>query len=334
MYDGRCKMEVGEIISQKQNEETMKQIMTIILAAMLLAACGNKEKQLQERAAELCQFIPDHELQEESKAFMTSDFYAVLDTMFNRLPEHEAMDHEWLYYFVTGNGGSIADYEVVGVQLTDDAHAVATVTVRQKWEDGSFDESSDIEEHKLYMEKVDGRWLISDFDDHKKDCIRHIAISRKEQALRLAMSDYLVKEIGTRYLQGQVCIPTLLIVAEEEKGDNTLVWCDSWVYWYNVAGDTLKTVSGGNHSGCMTIQQKDCKLVVTVFEQTVDGTGNDASAKRIFGKHFDVFQNMNGNQEVREAARKEQLQWYVRQHDMKIRFYQDYSWPAVALEEG
>ena len=43
---------------------------------------------------------------------------------------------------------------------------------------------------------------------------------------------------------------------------------------------------------------------------------------------------MNGNQEVREAARKEQLQWYVRQHDMKIRFYQDYSWPAVALEEG
>ena len=51
MYDGRCKMEVGEIISQKQNEETMKQIMTIILAAMLLAACGNKEKQLQERAA-------------------------------------------------------------------------------------------------------------------------------------------------------------------------------------------------------------------------------------------------------------------------------------------
>ncbi len=33
----------------------MKQIMTIILAAMLLAACVNKKQQLQERAAELCQ---------------------------------------------------------------------------------------------------------------------------------------------------------------------------------------------------------------------------------------------------------------------------------------
>ncbi len=309
----------------------MKQIVTIILAALVLAACGDKELQLKERAAELCKYIPDHELREESKPFMTTDFYAVLDTMFNHLPDHEAMDHEWLYYFVTGNGGTIADYEVVGVQQTDDAHAVATVKVRQKWEDGSFDENSDIEEHKLYMQQVDGQWLISDFDDHKKDCIRHIAINRKEQALRRAMCDYLVKEIGVHYRQGQLCIPTLLMVAEEESGDKTRVWCDSWVYWYDVAGDTLKTVSGGNHAGCMTVEQKDGKPVVTAFDKTVDGAGNEASAKRIFGKHYEVFQNMNSNQEVREDARKEQLQWYIRQHDLNIRFYQDYGWPAVSL---
>jgi hypothetical protein len=309
----------------------IKQIVTIILAALLLAACGNKKQQLKERAAELCKYIPDHELKAESKPFMTTDFYAVLDTMFNHLPEQEAMDHEWLYYFVTGNGGTIADFEVAGVEQTDDTHAVATIKVRQKWEDGSFDENSDVEEHKLYMEKVDGEWLISDFDDHKKDCIRHIAINRKEQTLRDAMSGYLVKEIGAHYLQGQLCIPTLLIVAEEEQGNETRVWCDSWVYWYNIEGDTLKTVSGGNHAGCMTVLQKDGHPVVTAFEQTVDGSGNEASAKRIFGKHFEVFQNMNSKQEVREAARKEQLQWYIRQHDLNIRYYQDYGWPAVSL---
>jgi len=309
----------------------IKQIVTIMLAALLVAACGNKEQQLKERAAELCQYIPDHELKAESKPFMTTDFYAVLDTMFNHLPEQEAMDHEWLYYFVTGNGGTIANFEVAGVEQTDDTHAVATIKVRQKWEDGSFDENSDIEEHKLYMEKVDGEWLISDFDDHKKDCIRHIAINRKEQALRNAMSDYLTKEIGTHYLQGQLCIPALLIVAEEERGNETRVWCDTWVYWYNIEGDTLKTMSGGNHAGCMTIRQQDDKPVVTAFDQTVDGAGNEASAKRIFGKHYDVFQNMNSNQEVREAARKEQLQWYIRQHGMNIRSYQDYGWPAVEL---
>ena len=134
---------------------------------------------MNERAAELCQYIPDHELLEKSKDYMTADFYAVLDTMFNHLPEHEAMDHEWLYYFVTGNGGTMADYEVTGVEQQDKTHAVATIKVRQKWVDGSFDENSDIEEHKLYMEKVDGRWLMSDFDGHKQACIRHIEINRR-----------------------------------------------------------------------------------------------------------------------------------------------------------
>ena len=51
---------------------------------------------------------------------------------------------------------------------------MATILVRQKWEDGSFAEDSDIEEHKLLMEKVNDQWLISDFDDHKKDCIRYM----------------------------------------------------------------------------------------------------------------------------------------------------------------
>ena len=159
----------------------MKQTVTIILAALLFAACGNKEQQLQERAAELCRYIPDHQLNPESKPFMTADFYAVLDTMFNHLPEEEAMDHDWLYYFVTGNSGTIPDYEVAGVEQSDDTHAMATIKVRQKWEDGSFAEDSEVEDHKLYMEKVDGQWLISDFDGHKEDCIRHLATNRNKE---------------------------------------------------------------------------------------------------------------------------------------------------------
>ena len=159
----------------------MKQTVTIILAALLFAACGNKKQQLQERAAELCRYIPDHQLNPESKPFMTADFYAVLDTMFNHLPEEERMDHEWLYYFVTGNGGTIPDFEVAGVEQSDDTHAMATIKVRQKWEDGSFAEDSEVVEHKLYMEKVDGQWLISDFDGHKEDCIRHLATNRNKE---------------------------------------------------------------------------------------------------------------------------------------------------------
>ena len=308
----------------------MKKILILAFAALMFAACSDSQKQLKERAAELCKYIPDHELLEKSKDYMTADFYAVLDTMFNHLPEFEAMDHEWLYYFVTSNGGTIADYEVAGVEKTDKTHAVATIKVRQKWEDGSFDPNSDVEEHKLYMEKVNGQWLMSDFDGHKQDCIENIANSRKEQALREAISDYLVKEIGSLYSPGELCIPVLMMVSTEEVSeDQARVWGDFWVFNYNQAGDTLKTVSGGNHSGLMTVQKQGDKLTVTSFEQTEDGADNEASAKRIFGKHFDIYQNMHSNEDVREAVRKEQLKEYVRQHNLNVRYYQDFGWPAV-----
>ena len=310
----------------------MKRILIIILAAVLLAACGDSQKQLMSRAEELCKYIPDHELLEKSKEFMTPDFYAVLDTMFYRLPAHEAMDHEWLYYFVTGNGGTIADYTVTGVQKTDDTHATATISVRQMWEDGSFDPSSDIEEHQLSMEKVNGQWLMCDFDNHKQDCIRYIENNRKEQALRDAISDYLVKEIGVHYMQGELCIPTLMIVSAQETGANQArVWGDFWIWWYNQSGDTLMTVSGGNHSGVMNIIKQNGALHVTTFEQTVDGAGNDASARRIFGSHYDIYQNMHSNQDVREAVRREQLGEYVKSHNLKVSYYKDYGWDAVKL---
>ena len=310
----------------------MKKILILTFAALLLAACSDSEKQLKERAAELCKYIPDHELLEKSKDYMTADFYAVLDTMFNHLPEFEAMDHEWLYYFVTSNGGTIADYEVAGVEKTDNTHAVATIKVRQKWEDGSFDESSDVEEHKLYMEKVNGQWLMCDFDEHKQDCIQYIENNRREQALRDAISDYLVKEIGVQYRQGELCIPTLMIVsAQEISADMAWVWGDFWIWWYNQEGDTLMTVSGGNHSGLMTVLQQDGKLKIESFEQTVDGAGNDASARRIFRSHYDVYQNMHSNQDVREAVRREQLGEYVKRHNLNIHYYKDYGWDAVKL---
>lgn len=294
-------------------------------------SCNKDSENLNDIAYGLCQYIPDHVLLERSKDFMTDDFYAVLDTMFN-LPEHEAMDHEWLYYFVTGNGGTIADYSVDTVELKDKTHAVALLTVRQKWEDGSFSPDEDIEEHRLYMEKVDGKWLISDFDEHKQDCINHIAVWRKEEAFRRIISDYLVKQVGSFYLKGDLCIPVLTIVATEgESPDSVRIFGDFWVFNYNVVGDTLKTVSGGNHSGCMYVERNGSKLQVSRFEQTEDGAGNESSAKRIFGKHYDIYQNIHNSDNVREAVRIEQIQQYVKKHNLKVNCYQDYGWDAVKL---
>lgn len=305
----------------------MKKTILVLCAALLFAGCNNNEKQLRERASELCQYIPDHELLDKSKDYMTADFYAVLDTLFHHLPEHEAMDHEWLYYFVTSNGGTIADYEVTEVKLTDQTHAVATVNVRQKWEDGSFDAESDVEEHRLYMELVNGEWLMSDFDGHKADCIHHIALNRQEEAVRNAISKYLVEEIAPHYLQGELCVPSLEIVHETD----TCVWGDFWVFWYNIAGDTLKTVSGGNHSGRVSLCKKEGTVTVTAFEQVEDGSQCQPSAQRIFGEHYDIYQEMHANESVREAIRTEQLREYVHRNGMSVKYYQDYGWPAVSL---
>lgn len=306
----------------------IRKITFTLLAVLTLTACCTTEEQLKQRANELCAYIPDHELLERSRDFMTTDFYAVLDTMFYRLPEHEAMDHEWLYYFVTDNGGTIADYEVLSVEKTDATHAVATILVRQVWPEGIIGEEEDEpEEHRLYMERVNGQWLMSDFDEHKADCIRYIAINRMEQALRNAISDYLVREIGVQYLQGELCIPMLMMVAEEDS----VVYGDFWIFCYKFSGDTLQTVSGGNHAGRMTIAYHDGQPLVTAFEQTVDGAGNDVSAKRIFGSHYDIYCNMHSNADVREAVRKEQLGEYIRRHNLPARYYQDFGWQAVEL---
>lgn len=304
----------------------MRKVLFYTLLAVVLAAC-QKSQTLEERAAELCAYIPDHELLEKSRDYMTPDFYAVLDTMFYRLPQHEALDHEWLYYFVTGNGGTIADYEVVKVEQTDKDHALATISVRQVWEDGSFDPESDIEEHILSMERVNGQWLMSDFDDHKADCIRYITINRKEQAVRQAISDYLLREIAPYYLQGEICVPALLIAHEEDS----CVWGDFWVFWYNIAGDTLKTVSGGSHPGKMTLTCENNQPQVIDFERVEDGSRFMPTAKRIFGDYLDIFINMHSNESVREAVRREQLSEYVQQNNLNIHYYQDFGWEAKEL---
>jgi len=305
----------------------MRRILFYTLLAVVFAAC-QKSQTLEERAAELCAYIPDHELLEKSRDYMTPDFYAVLDTMFYRLPAHEAMDHEWLYYFVTGNGGTIADYEVVKIEQTDKDHALATISVRQVWEDGSFDPESDIEEHILSMERVNGQWLMADFDDHKADCIRYIVNNRKEQAVRGAISDYLLREIAPYYMQGELCVPSLMIVHEED----TCVWGDFWVFWYKIEEDTLKTVSGGSHPGMMTLRYENNQPQVVNFERVEDGSRFMPTAKQIFGDYLDIFMNMHANESVREAVRREQLYEYVQQNNLNIHYYQDYGWEAKELE--
>ena len=271
----------------------MRKVLLGVMMAVSLAACQHTQT-LEERAAELCAYIPDYESLEKSRDYMTEDFYAVLDTMFYRLPQHEAMDHEYNYWFVTDDGSPLADFpcEVMCVSQQDATHAKATIC----------------DHHIISMERVNGKWLMADFDDHKADAMRYIANNRKAQAVRQAVSDYLLREIAPYYLQGELCVPALMMVHEED----TCVWGDFWVFWYNRVGDTLQMVSGGSHPGRMRLTYANGTPQVVHFERVGDGSRFLPTAKRIFGDYFDIFMNMHSNESVREAVRREQLEEYLK----------------------
>ena len=147
-----------------------------------------------------------------------------------------------------------------------------------------------------------------------------------------AVEDYLENEIGKNYAGGEVCIASPYVISTDFGNlEDILVWGDFWVFNYNLSGDTLKTVSGGNHPGLMHLKQTKDGCEVTKFEVVADGADNEESAKQIFGDKYDVFRDINGNEEKREDIRRHFVLDYLKKHDMSATMIQDYGWPAVAL---
>ena len=150
----------------------------------------------------------------------------------------------------------------------------------------------------------------------------------------VAVNDYLVNVIGKNYAEAEYCIPSPFIISTDDGNkDNVLVWGDFWVFNYDVSGDTLKTVSGGDHPGLMHLKKTDKGFEVVSFEAVEDGAGNLESAKRIFGDQYEAFQEINSNQEKRESIRLQFIADYVKKNNLPVKMVQDYGWPAVALPE-
>ncbi len=151
-------------------------------------------------------------------------------------------------------------------------------------------------------------------------------------ACNVVIEDYLVNVIGKNYGEAEYCIPCPIVISTDDGNkDDILVWGDFWVYNYNQSGDTLKTVSGGDHPGLMHLRKTDNGFEVTSFDVVEDGAGNMESAKKIFGESFDAFREINSNEEKREAIRLRFVVDYVKKNRISVKFLQDYGWPAVTL---
>ena len=167
------------------------------------------------------------------------------------------------------------------------------------------------------------------------------ATETSESQYMKAIERFLSDEIGSQLAPGEVCIPVYSVVGKDEYGkysesggtiaDTIRVWGDWWVFKYNISGDTLLCVSGGNYPGMFCMAKEDKAYEVVAFDQVVDGAGNQASAQRIFGDKYDTFQSVNGNQQTRDSVRTAMTADYVRTHGLKVTMYKDFGWPAVQL---
>ena len=152
------------------------------------------------------------------------------------------------------------------------------------------------------------------------------------EACNVVIEDYLVNVIGKNYGEADYCIPCPIVISTDDGNkDDILVWGDFWVFNYNQSGDTLKTVSGGDHPGLIHLKKTDDGFEVTSFDVVEDGAGNLESAKKIFGENFNAFQEINSNGEKREDIRLRFVVDYVKKHRISVKFLQDYGWPAVTL---
>ncbi len=149
-----------------------------------------------------------------------------------------------------------------------------------------------------------------------------------------AICDYLTNDIASNYSAAEVSIPYLKTVdTDDTDPDDTKVWGDFWVINYNLNGETLEMVSGGNHPGLFHLQKNDDgSYAVTDFEAVEDGSNYLPSAKRIFGDKYEDFAKVQSDRDAMEEIRAEFIKAYVDANGLNITAYKDYGWDPVALD--
>lgn len=120
--------------------------------------------------------IPDHaKVNEDAKPFMVKELYEALSAAWD-VPcwcDGEIGEEEFLYYFVTGNGGStvgeVVYLEVVSVQ---DRKQIIELKYTELWDGKPDDELKTI---SLVMVEDNGKWLLDDFGNGTKEqCLSYI----------------------------------------------------------------------------------------------------------------------------------------------------------------
>lgn len=149
------------------------------------------------------------------------------------------------------------------------------------------------------------------------------------ETIETAINTFITDSIAANYEPAELTIPCVHIVATDTTDTTDIrVWGNFYVFNYNIAGDTLKTVSGGSYPGLIHIRKTGANYAVTAFDRVEDGSNYLPSAKRIFGDKLDAFEKITSNDSLREEQRAAMIADHVKRNGLSVKLYQDYGWPA------
>ena len=110
-----------------------------------------------------------------------------------------------------------------------------------------------------------------------------------------------------------------------------LVAGDFWIDNYNINGDTLECVSGGNFPGVMHLAKDGESYIVSAFDMVEDGANFESSVKELFGDNYDAFMEVYSDSNARDELRRITVSDYVNLNGLDVTQYQDYGWDPVVL---
>ncbi len=154
-----------------------------------------------------------------------------------------------------------------------------------------------------------------------------------DDPVETAVYRYMAEEVSKNYEKAEASIPIVNVIAVDYTNeDDVIVYGDFWVDNYNVEGDVLKCVSGGNYPGVMHLKKDgDDSYTVARMDVVADGADFDDSAKELFGEHYEEFMTVLSDSDAREELRKITVTDYVNYNGLSVSYYQDEGWDPVEL---
>ena len=121
----------------------------------------------------LCRFIPDHGLSDRAEYYLTPSYFDLYKRCFDLPKDPDDLgDGEFLYYFVSGNGGGTPVFAMEDITFIDNENAEARISVAE-----DFSEYGGIGESRTGILKLvlqDGFWKIDDWDGTRALCEEYL----------------------------------------------------------------------------------------------------------------------------------------------------------------